>query len=352
MSASITAHPTATGDCASCDPRTAGCGTSSASAAAWDRWPPRRRWRRLGERCSCSNLTDSSEGSRIRFGASSHRWGSGLHYTGWPTTYDCDFPDLWETLTEGQAPWTRLPEETDQYMRPDGEFIKRAPRERYRDDLHAAFPRDRAVIDRYLGDMQRINRDYIRFMTLAGAASSCRAAWAGLDVGSEVSGDGPAPRCSLHGFHRCFRSPAGASLVYLGKLRRRASRDIHRGVRSADRVHARWVVDPHRRVAVGRRSVCGRDPPGGRRTVDPGRSDRPGHGTGTRRRGASRRRGCPRPNGDQRHRCSRDLLSADPTRASAGACKTNLDAAVELFDFHRLPRARSQVPRTLEGSMG
>jgi phytoene dehydrogenase-like protein len=95
-----------------------------------------------------------------------HRWGSGLHYTGWPTAYDCGFPGLWETLTEGQAPWTRLPEETDHYIRPDGEFVKRAGRERYRDDLHAAFPGERRAIDGYLDDIRRINQDFLRFMTL------------------------------------------------------------------------------------------------------------------------------------------------------------------------------------------
>jgi all-trans-retinol 13,14-reductase len=95
-----------------------------------------------------------------------HRWGSGLHYSGWPTTYDCDFPELWEILTGGRAPWTRLPDETDHYIRPDGRFVKRAPRDRYRDDLHAAFPAERRVIDHYLDDMRRINRDYLRFMTL------------------------------------------------------------------------------------------------------------------------------------------------------------------------------------------
>ena len=95
-----------------------------------------------------------------------HRWGSGLHYSGWPTTYDCDFPELWEILTGGRAPWTRLPDETDHYIRPDGRFVKRAPRDRYHDDLHAAFPAERRVIDHYLDDMRRINRDYLRFMTL------------------------------------------------------------------------------------------------------------------------------------------------------------------------------------------
>ncbi len=95
-----------------------------------------------------------------------HRWGSGLHYTGWPTAYDCDFPELWEMLTGGRARWTKLPEKADRYIRPDGAFVKRAPRDRYREDLHAAFPAERRVIDRYLEDMRRINRDYLRFMTL------------------------------------------------------------------------------------------------------------------------------------------------------------------------------------------
>jgi phytoene dehydrogenase-like protein len=94
------------------------------------------------------------------------RWGTGLHYTGWPTDYFCDFPFLWDALTGGRAPWVRLPAETDVYLRPDGRFVKRGPRQRYRDDLHAAFPGERPAIDRYLADMRRITGDYTRFMPL------------------------------------------------------------------------------------------------------------------------------------------------------------------------------------------
>lgn len=94
------------------------------------------------------------------------RWGSGFHYTGWPLAYDCDFPQLWETLTDGQAPWTRLPEEVESYVHPDGVFVKRAPRQYFRENLHAAFPGERAIIDRYLADMRQISADFMRFATL------------------------------------------------------------------------------------------------------------------------------------------------------------------------------------------
>ena len=94
------------------------------------------------------------------------RWGTGLHYTGWPTAYPCDFPDLWRTLTGGRAPWTRLPDDADRYIHPDGTFIKHTPRERYRDDLHATFPAERATIDRYFADVRRTVDDSTRFMTL------------------------------------------------------------------------------------------------------------------------------------------------------------------------------------------
>jgi all-trans-retinol 13,14-reductase len=94
------------------------------------------------------------------------RWGSGLHYIGWPTAYTTDFPQLWETLTGGQAPWMRLPENTEHYIHPDGAFVKRMPRQHFRDDLHAAFPAERAVIDRYFDDMRRISGDFVRFATL------------------------------------------------------------------------------------------------------------------------------------------------------------------------------------------
>lgn len=94
------------------------------------------------------------------------QWGTGLHYTGWPTAYFNDFPHLWEQLTAGQARWKRLPESTDSYVRSDGLFIKRGPRERYREDLYNAFPAERRVIDRYLEDMKQITAAYLRFMTL------------------------------------------------------------------------------------------------------------------------------------------------------------------------------------------
>ena len=94
------------------------------------------------------------------------RWGTGLHYTGWPTSYHSDFPRLWDILTQGRAVWARLPDDTDRYIHPDGVFVKNAPRARYRDDLHAAFPSERAVIDGYLDDIRRITADYERFMTL------------------------------------------------------------------------------------------------------------------------------------------------------------------------------------------
>lgn len=94
------------------------------------------------------------------------RWGTGLHYTGWPTAYFNDFPLLWDVLTGGGAPWVRLPEDTDYYLHPDGTFVKRGPRQRYRDDLHAAFPNEGQAIDRYLDDMRRITAEYLRFMPL------------------------------------------------------------------------------------------------------------------------------------------------------------------------------------------
>jgi all-trans-retinol 13,14-reductase len=94
------------------------------------------------------------------------RWGTGLHYTGWPTSHPSDFPRLWDILTQGRAGWARLPDDTDRYIHPDGVFVKNAPRARYRDDLHATFPGERVAIDSYLDDMRRITADYERFMTL------------------------------------------------------------------------------------------------------------------------------------------------------------------------------------------
>ncbi|MCC7420602.1 MAG: NAD(P)/FAD-dependent oxidoreductase, partial [Planctomycetaceae bacterium] len=95
------------------------------------------------------------------------RWGTGLHYTGWPTAYFNDFPILWEKLTRGNAPWVALPDEADYYVRSDGtSFLKRGGRDSFREDLLAEFPKERQAIDRYFDDMRRMLADYLRFMTL------------------------------------------------------------------------------------------------------------------------------------------------------------------------------------------
>ena len=97
------------------------------------------------------------------------RWGTGFHYTGWPTTYFNDFPVLWDLLTAGKAGWTKLPDNAETYIRPDGStFIKHAPRERYRHDLYDAFPDERPAIDRYLRDLRQITADFLRFSALQG----------------------------------------------------------------------------------------------------------------------------------------------------------------------------------------
>ena len=95
------------------------------------------------------------------------RWGTGFHYTGWPIAYFNDFPVLWEILTGGKAGWTKLPVNAEHYIRPDGDtFVKHAPRERYRHDLHEAFPDELQAIDRYLKDLRQITADFLRFSTL------------------------------------------------------------------------------------------------------------------------------------------------------------------------------------------
>lgn len=94
------------------------------------------------------------------------RWGTGFHYTGWPTAYENDFPPLWHILTGGRAGWARLPDDADTYLRPDGAFVKSGTRERYRTDLYGAFPAERPAIDRYLADMRRLTAEYRRFMVL------------------------------------------------------------------------------------------------------------------------------------------------------------------------------------------
>lgn len=95
------------------------------------------------------------------------RWGTGFHYTGWPTTYFNEFPVLWEILTGGKADWVKLPDNAEHYVRPDGStFVKHAPRERYRQDLYEIFPNERQAIDRYLTDLRQITADFLRFSSL------------------------------------------------------------------------------------------------------------------------------------------------------------------------------------------
>ncbi len=96
-------------------------------------------------------------------------WGTGLHYTGWPLAYATDFPKLWDILTGGQARWARLPENAENYVRPDGSlFVKYGSRERYREGLYSEFPNEKPAIDCFLSDIRRITADFLRFATLQG----------------------------------------------------------------------------------------------------------------------------------------------------------------------------------------
>src|SRR5262249_52314507 len=93
-------------------------------------------------------------------------WGTGFHYTGWPTAYFNDFPVLWDVLTRGQAPWVRLPDDAEHFVHPGGTFIKHSPRPRYREDLSALFPNERPAIDRYSRDLRQITAEFLRFSVL------------------------------------------------------------------------------------------------------------------------------------------------------------------------------------------
>jgi all-trans-retinol 13,14-reductase len=95
------------------------------------------------------------------------RWGTGLHYTGWPTAYYNDFAEIWDLLTGGQAGWLALPDNAETLLRPDGSMlVKHAPRERCREDLLAAFPGERPAIDRYLKDIRTATDEFTRFAML------------------------------------------------------------------------------------------------------------------------------------------------------------------------------------------
>ncbi|MCX7385766.1 MAG: NAD(P)-binding protein [Planctomycetales bacterium] len=72
--------------------------------------------------------------SHSQFGGLTHtfarrgqRWATGFHYTGWPTAYANDFPELWSTLTRDRAPWQKLPEDNDVYLRPDARVSSTVP---------------------------------------------------------------------------------------------------------------------------------------------------------------------------------------------------------------------------------
>jgi all-trans-retinol 13,14-reductase len=121
---------------------------------------------RLGRSVLVLEAHGAAGGFTHTFDAYQVRWNVGLHFMAWPLAYRLDFADLWDLLTEGGAPWLRLPEDADYFLSPDGVFVKRAPRERHRADLHAAFPAERHLIDRYLADMHRFCEAFLKFMPL------------------------------------------------------------------------------------------------------------------------------------------------------------------------------------------
>ena len=149
-----------------------GSGTGSLAAAA--------ALAKLGKSVLVLEAHTQLGGLTHSFARKKVRWGTGLHYTGWPTAYFNDFPALWETLTGGNAAWVRLPDEADCYLHPEGTFIKRGSRERYRQDLLETFPSERAAIDRYFQDMQALLRLYLQFMPLQAMprmAERCGLGW-------------------------------------------------------------------------------------------------------------------------------------------------------------------------------
>jgi all-trans-retinol 13,14-reductase len=81
-------------------------------------------------------------------------WDVGVHYVG-----EMGRPgmmrDAMQVVTGGALRWSRMPETYDRLVFPGFEFGVRAGKERFREDLRAAFPAERRAVDRFFRDVDR-----------------------------------------------------------------------------------------------------------------------------------------------------------------------------------------------------
>lgn len=81
-------------------------------------------------------------------------WDVGVHYVG-----EMGGPGMMrnamQVVTGGAVRWSRMPETYDRLVFPGFEFGIRAGKRNFRDDLVAAFPAERAAVDRYFRDVDR-----------------------------------------------------------------------------------------------------------------------------------------------------------------------------------------------------
>lgn len=105
-----------------------------------------------------------------------HRWDVGVHYVGGMGEGD-EERDLFDVITGAEVAWARMPEGFDRLIFPDFEFTVRAGKERFREDLKAAFPAEARAIDRYLDDVERA-ASYMNVIGMRAAAPAPIAALA------------------------------------------------------------------------------------------------------------------------------------------------------------------------------
>jgi all-trans-retinol 13,14-reductase len=85
-------------------------------------------------------------------------WDVGVHYVGPIAHWDSRLRALFDYVTEGRLAWNRLPDVYDRAIVDGRSFDYVTGRERLREALASAFPRERPAIDRYFKAVQQVVR--------------------------------------------------------------------------------------------------------------------------------------------------------------------------------------------------